>query len=227
MTMWLIELGAHLTSCPECTDAWRRLSGASARLIAAARILPLDAEPPPGLKDRVLGPRRALDPVVHETPEPALPVAVRARTPAPEARARWFQRVAWGGAGAVVGAAAVVALIIVGTPRPVPDRLQLTGSALAPSAAGSALLEPLGDGSIRVELAMSGLPASGAGDFYELWLVGDTGRVSAGTFRSDGSTLTGTFMTAADLAIYPRIGITLEPDDGDPRASEQRVAGSS
>jgi len=221
------ELGAHLASCPECTDTWRRLGGASARLIAAARLLPLDAEPPPGLRNRVLGPRQAAHPDADTAPErgpqPALPPA---HALVPEAPSPWFRRITWAGAGAVVGAAAVLALLTFGTPRPVPDRLELTGSALAPSASGSALLQPLGDGSIRVELAISGLPASGVDEFYELWLVGDSGRVSAGTFRSDGSTVNGTFMTAADRAVYPRIGITLEPDDGDPRASDQRVAGS-
>lgn len=62
---------------------------------------------------------------------------------------------------------------------------------------------------------------------YELWFVGDGGRVSAGTFRSDGTPLAQAFTTAADFATYPRVGITLEPDDGDPAASDQRVAGSS
>ena len=50
--------------------------------------------------------------------------------------------------------------------------------------------------------------------------------MSAGTFRSDGSPIARAFTTAADLEAYPRIGITLEPDDGDPAASDQRVAGS-
>ena len=216
-------LATHLAECAECTDTWRQLSGASARLIAAARTLPLEADPPTQLRDRVLAARR----LAGTTPEPP------AIQEAPGSRARrpsgsgWFGRIAWGGAGAIVGAAAVFALILVGSPRVVPERIALSGSVLAPGASGLVLLEPLPEGGVRVELAMSGLPRSDAGHFYELWLVGDGGRVSAGTFRSDGSPVARMFMTAADLASYPRIGITLEPDDGDPAASDQRVAGSS
>ncbi len=40
--------------------------------------------------------------------------------------------------------------------------------------------------------------------------MGDGRRVNTGTFRSYGSPSTQTFTTAADLATYPRIGITLD-----------------
>lgn len=217
-------LATHLAGCAECTDAWRQLSGASARLIAAARTLPLEADPPTQLRDRVLAAQR----LAGTTPEP---LAIKEAPAGSRARRRtgrgWFGRIAWGGAGALVGAAAVFALVVVGSPRVVPERIALSGSVLAPGASGSVILEPLPEGGIRVDLAMSGLPRSDAGHFYELWLVGDGGRVSAGTFRSDGSPIARAFTTAADPASYPRIGITLEPDDGDPAASEQRVAGSS
>ncbi|MEK6720140.1 MAG: anti-sigma factor [Chloroflexota bacterium] len=217
-------LATHLARCAECTDAWRQLSGASARLIAAARILPLEADPPTQLRERVLAARR----MAGKAPEPP---AVEEAPPGSRARRRtgsgWFGRIAWGGAGALVGAAAVFALVVVGSPRVVPERIALSGSVLAPGASGSVILEPLPEGGVRVDLAMSGLPRSDADHFYELWLVGDGGRVSAGTFRSDGSPIARGFTTAADLAMYPGIGITLEPDDGDPAASEQRVAGSS
>ncbi len=216
-------LATHLAGCAECTDAWRRLSGASARLIAAARTLPLEADPPTQLRDRVLAARRRAQTSTQ-------PHAIAAPRPGVTARGLsgrgWFGRIAWGGAGALVGAAAILALVVIGSPRVALERIALSGSALAPASSGSVLLERLPDGSVRVELAMSGLPRSDAGHFYELWLVGDRGRVSAGTFRSDGSPIAQTFTTAADLATYPRIGITLEPDDGDPAASDQRVAGS-
>ncbi len=222
-------LASHLAECAECTDAWRQLSGASARLIAAARTLPLEAEPPPQLRDRVLAARRgaqaATDSHAIPSPPPEAPPPSAATARGPAGRG-WFGRIAWGGAGALVGAAAVLALVVIGSPRAVPERIPLSGSTLAPAASGSVVLERLPGGSVRVELAMSGLPRSDAGHFYELWLVGDGGRVSAGTFRSDGTPLAQTFTTAADLATYPRIGITIEPDDGDPAASDQRVAGS-
>jgi len=226
-------LAAHLAECAECTDTWRQLSGASARLIAAARTLPLEADPPSQLRDRVLAARRRAETSIlpHVVQPPALhaPV-VHAPPPVVPARGRsgrgWFGRIAWGGGGALVGAAAVFVLVVIGSPRVVPDQIPLSGSILAPAASGSVVLERLPDGSVQVELAMSGLPRSDAGHFYELWFVGDVGRVSAGTFRSDGSPIARAFTTAADLEAYPRIGITLEPDDGNPAASDQRVAGS-
>jgi hypothetical protein len=214
------ELADHLAGCAVCTDEWRRLSGASARLISAARTLPLDAQPPAHLRDRVIA---ALG-------EPGA-ASVRAAPPTRARRAiegldRWRGRLAWGGMGALVGAAAMVIVFAGGQPGRTPG-LTLTGSALAPAAGGTADISTLADGTLRVTLAMSGLPASGPSDFYELWFVGDQGRVSAGTFRADGSPLRLTFLTAADLGRYPRIGITREPDDGNPAASDARVAGST
>ena len=229
-------LATHLAGCAECNDTWRQLSGASARLIAAARTLPLEADPPTQLRDRVLAARRGAETSTESTMMPPLAATATSAATATATFAAtergvtgrgWFGRIAWGGAGALVGAAAVLVLVTIGGPRVVPERIALSGSVLAPGASGLVLLEPLPEGGVRVELAMSGLPRSDAGHFYELWLVGDGGRVSAGTFRSDGSPVARMFMTAADLASYPRIGITLEPDDGDPAASDQRVAGSS
>lgn len=214
------DLADHLAGCATCTDEWRRLSGASARLISAARTLPLDAQPPALLREQViaaLGERRDVSVGTTQTVRPR-----RAIAPLDH----WRGRLAWGGIGALVGAAAMVIVFAGGRIGPTPS-LTLAGSALAPAASGRAEIAKLADGTVSVTLAMSGLPASGPSDFYELWFVGDQGRVSAGTFRADGSPLRLTFLTAADLARYPRIGITREPDDGNPTASDARVAGST
>jgi anti-sigma-K factor RskA len=53
---------------------------------------------------------------------------------------------------------------------------------------------------------------------YELWFVGPEGRVSAGTFHPDDSGRgTVRLVAAADPAKYPRLSVTLEPADGNPR----------
>ena len=232
------DVADHLATCAACSDEWRRLAGASARLIAAGRSLSLDAAPPEQLRARLLATRRRLAgaddaPSMPDaaSAQPGTRIALTGAGAAPDRRPgsgrRWAGRFAWGGVGALVGAAAVVAVLVVGASRVGPERLALVGSALAPSASGDAVLARLPDGTVRVTLEMAGLPRSGPADFYELWLVGDRGRVSAGTFRSDGSPIDLTFLTAANPIEYPRIGITLEPDDGDPGASNQRVAGSS
>ncbi|MEO7664229.1 MAG: anti-sigma factor [Candidatus Limnocylindrales bacterium] len=214
------DLANHLAGCASCADEWRRLSGASARLISAARSLPLDAQPSALLREQAiaaLGDRRDVAvgfgrPVRHRRSIAALD--------------QWRSRLAWGGVGALVGAAAMV-VAIAGTQPGRSAGLTLTGTALAPAASGSAAIANLADGTVSVTLAVSGLPASGPSDFYELWFVGDQGRISAGTFRADGSPLRLMFLTAADLVRYPRIGITREPDDGNPAASDARVAGST
>lgn len=222
------QLAVHLASCAECSDAWRQLSGASAKLITAARVLPLGSEPPPALRERVLAAR---DRAAAVRSRGILPTATPPGAARNRAGRRWPGRLAWasGGAafGAALGAAAVLLLAVLGTAQTAPLRYVLTGTALAPAVHGTAVVARLPDGSLQVELALSGVPPSDAGHFYELWFVGDRGRVSAGTFRADGSPVDRTFSAAADLAVYPHLGITLQADNGDPRPSDQKVAGSS
>lgn len=218
------DLADHLGTCAACSDEWRRLAGASARLIAASRSLPLDAEPPDRLRGRLMATRRQVAAAGGVEGAPAPEPAAASR---PRGRRGWAGRLAWGGARALVGAASVVLVLVVVGSRVGPERVTLAGSSLAPAALGSAVLDRQPNGTVRVTLEIAGLPRSGPHDFYELWLVGDQGRVSAGTFRSDGSPIGLTLATAGDPGAYPRIGITLEPDDGNPAASNDRVAGSS
>lgn len=207
------DLAEHLAACARCTEEWRRINAASARMILAARNLPLDVQVPASLRARTLARR-------SHPPSPAL-------APTPGPRRGWIDRLAWAGAGLVAGAAAVLlGISVLGGPAS-PDRLTLTGSELAPLAEGVAQLDQLPNGTMEVRLTVSGLPASEADDFYEVWLIGEGGRVSAGTFRTDGREVHLTFLTAADPERYPQIGITAEPDDGDPAPSGRRVAGST
>ena len=213
-------LADHLAVCAVCTDEWRRLAGASARLITAARTLPLDALPPLRLREEVV---RAVATDADRRQARSSPAGLSWRVRV----GRWPARLAWGLSGLLVGATVVLVALWGGPVSSNATVIALTGSRLAPAAVGTAALAPLSNGTVRVTLDLRGLPATTTSDFYELWLVGDQGRVSAGTFRSDGSPTHLTFMTAANLARYPRIGITLEPDDGNPAPSDQRVAGSS
>ncbi|HEY0641585.1 MAG TPA: anti-sigma factor, partial [Pseudonocardiaceae bacterium] len=78
-------------------------------------------------------------------------------------------------------------------------------------------------GGREVVLSVSGLPPTAPGTYYECWFVGEgdteqqPNRVSAGTFTigPDGTT-TVTMVSAADPTRFPKMGITLEPDDGNP-----------
>jgi hypothetical protein len=85
-------------------------------------------------------------------------------------------------------------------------------------------------GGIRVVLAVQRLKPSAPGTFYECFFVGphDTlahqDRVAVGSFvvGSSGSARV-TMTTAADLHQFPVMGITLEPDDGNPLRTGPKV----
>ena len=87
---------------------------------------------------------------------------------------------------------------------------------------GSAVVKQLAQGR-EVRLSVSGLPPNPPGTYYECWFVGpgDTeqqpNRVSAGTFTvGAGGSATVQMISAADPARFPKMGVTLEPDDGNP-----------
>lgn len=76
----------------------------------------------------------------------------------------------------------------------------------------------------QVRLRIRELAPTRSGEIYEVWLVREDGRVSAGTFTAptvDEVRLTLT--TAARPAAYDRIGITREPDALDPARNGPNV----
>jgi hypothetical protein len=78
-----------------------------------------------------------------------------------------------------------------------------------------------------VELTVSGLPDAPAGSYYECWWVGPNDaddiqqRVSAGTFTKGNGTFR--MQSAADSSTYQKMGVTLEPDDGNPKRTGTKV----
>ena len=72
--------------------------------------------------------------------------------------------------------------------------------------------------------AATGMPPSGAHDYYEAWLADARGRmVSMGTFRvgRDGS-VDAHMAVAVDVRRYRLVDVSLEPDDGNPGALRAR-----
>ena len=81
-----------------------------------------------------------------------------------------------------------------------------------------------------VELEVEGLPRAPAGTYYECWFVGDgdtlakPNRVSAGTFAvPDAGAHTVEMMSASDAARFPKMGVTVEPDDGNPQRTGDKA----
>ena len=82
-----------------------------------------------------------------------------------------------------------------------------------------------GAGGGTADVRVTGLKASDAGSFYELWLIGDEGElVSLGSFRVPSS---GVAELSVPLPVDPErfrfVDVSREPDDGDPSHSKISV----
>ncbi|MDQ3659796.1 MAG: anti-sigma factor [Actinomycetota bacterium] len=98
------------------------------------------------------------------------------------------------------------------------DQAGTTGA----SARGELVRQP--DGNHRIVVWAKSLPPTPAGHHYEVWLTGEQGWVSAGSFQvSEGDSMVWSCPVGVSPAAYPRIWITLEPDDGDPRRTGRSV----
>src|SRR6266581_229042 len=83
---------------------------------------------------------------------------------------------------------------------------------------------------VAVSLEVEGLPPTPPGRHYELWFVGPgdslqkPNRISAGTFLvgANGKAKV-QMLSAASLARYPKVGITDEPNDGNPARTGPKV----
>lgn len=199
---------AHLGACPECSREHAALAPLPSLLDVAGSADATAPRPSAALEDAVLDrfarERRRLG---EEPPAPPSSAARRARE-----RARgWLSRpvpVAAGAAAAAVAATIAVTGAVGGSaPTAHAFDASLRGSALSPGARADARLSSQSAGT-RVDLRVRGMqPTPGA--VYELWCVADNGtRVSAGTFRVDGSgRATVRLTTAARLGQYDRLSV--------------------
>ena len=110
----------HLRRCPACAEDVRRMTSTATALAMAVA-----AEPPPGLKERVLAAAAA-------TPQlpPLPPAAARRRHGRPVTRSAWFPRLALGVAAVGVAAAVVLAVVTVSTQHRL-DTVQAQNQAIA------------------------------------------------------------------------------------------------
>ncbi len=174
--------------------------------------------------ERLRATTRALAALDRQSWRPSAPPPLdddRAMTLRPPARDRRRRR-SWrlGVAGATAVAAVALAFVITrGEDRPGATTLALHGLAGVP---GRASLTIAG---AQAELRGSGMPPSGAHDYYEAWLGDARGRmVPMGTFRvrRDG-TVDARMTVAVDLRRYRLVDVSLEPDDGNPAHSSRSV----
>lgn len=155
-------------------------------------------------------------PELWETPSDSVERAILAaiagsEAPTRSAPVRRWRRVVAAGAVAAVIIAAVAAVAILRD-----DEADWSVALEADTAYGTATAVVDGwntDTGTRMEVAVTGIPATGDAGYYEVWMTAPDGEhVSAGTFRSAGTITVWSGVTRRD---YPRIWITYETD-GDP-----------
>jgi anti-sigma-K factor RskA len=202
----------HLRGCPACADDVRKYTE-----IATALAMAVAAQPPPGVRDRVLAATtvtRQLPPEVAEPRRlPSLP------------RSPWVPRLAL--AGAVVGVAAAVTLGVVQVSTQ--DRLNTVQTenqaiaavlsardaqiASATSSVGGTATVVLSYSQGKIVFTSSGLPALPSSEVYELWLIGPVQARSAGLLSEASNGKTSPVL-ASGLQTDDKVGVTVEPAGG-------------
>ena len=206
----------HLRRCPACDEDVRRMTSTATALAMA-----VSAEPPPGLKQRVLAAAAA-------TPQlPPLPSAAAAkrRRGRHVTRSAWFPRLALGVAAVGVAAAVVLAVVTVSTQ----DRLNTARAqnqalaavlaapdaqiATATSSTGGSATVVLSYAQQKMIFTSSGLPRLPNSKVYELWLLSTGSARAAGLLPepADGKTAP---VLAAGLTSADKVGVTVEPAGG-------------
>jgi hypothetical protein len=127
---------------------------------------------------------------------------------------------AWRRHAVLAAAAAVLVVGVVagsrslqGDPGAGGVEVALSGTVDAPGASATAELrdEPAG---VSVLLAVDDLPPAPAGTFYEVWLVGPGGKVSAGSFHQRGSQDSVALWLGVEPDGYDALTVTRQPVAG-------------
>ena len=195
-------VAAHLAICERCRLQLRDFEGVAAALAYASPSI----EPPPELRDRVLG---AIEPVVAPQPAAAPPAPARSRE-----RWSWWPRVSLVAVPALGLALLALVLWNISLQNRLSDRDVVAATAVGKI--GSVVAFKGGDVTLYATL-----PTAPSGHVYEAWVVrGDT-PLPAGTFAGgDG--------IAFDLTRGAKpgdtIAITLEPGKGGATPHGQAVA---
>ncbi len=162
------------------------------------------------------------DPAVWVEPPPGLQEAVVAAIAeqAGASRRRRLRFAVAGVAAAVLLTMGVTVGLYVSREQPVEFAASLSGTELAPQAAGDVTLTKTPSG-WDIRLHATGLPRREDGEFYEAWLKNDAGvLIPIGTFN-DGRDVT--LWSGVGPSDFPTLTITREVADGDQASSGQVV----
>lgn len=223
----------HLARCDACAQEVRGLQETVARLGQAAA-----AEPPPQLRERVLGAaRRAqqLGPAARRA-HPLGP-AIGARggvAPAFPAWRRWAPRLAPVAAAVLLAGGAVAGVEAVGEQHRL-DHAEAGGNDVAavltardahmmtaPAAGGGSATVVMSHSKRMLVFTTKDLPELAGARSYELWLMGPAGDRSAGMIPPPQRGMTAP-VVAVGLASGDKIGLTVEPSAGSPQPTTPPV----
>ena len=198
------EREAHLRGCADCQRVTPELDVLRARLGD-----PAVWEPPgPELRTQVVG---------------AVVSAARPATVSPSVSRRMMRRwlIAGAAAALVVGVVAASLVLIPSRADSADWELTLYANRASPGAVVEVQGWNTANGThLRVDV--DGLAPAGPNEYYAIWMSSISGQhVPAGTFRESGRIESWSGVTRAD---FPRIWITLEPDDGDERLTGATIA---
>jgi anti-sigma-K factor RskA len=210
----------HLRTCPHCRGEVDELSDLADALRAAAHA----DELPAGLADRT---RAAVEAAATEretaVEEPAGDPTVVPLRRRPSAGLRLLAV-----AAAVLAFVVAAGLVVLARQRDVVAEFALAAPEGGPARGEARVFET--DAGLEVELSVEGLEPTPPGAVLECWFVGpddspeSPNRISVGTFRVDSSGRAEVQMSAAaDLEQFPRMGVTLETDGGNPAQTGDKV----
>lgn len=208
------DFEAHLATCARCQHELQELAALPA-LLEKAKAAPEVVTPPAGLEAKVM--RAIADEASRDSVVLALPTRARWRG------LSWQPTLAAAAASLLIGLA-VGAQVRPASPAPPAARVQTVQLVAAVGGAGQGVAEISPSQAGRsITLKVKGLPPSGPGQYYACWLVAlddnaaHQDRVQVGTFTvTPNGSATVHWETAADVSRFPTLGVTLEPQDGNP-----------
>ena len=194
------QIESHLQGCPDCRRTLAGLDQLRAHLDDPG----IWESPPPDMEDRIVEVIGA-----GGRPDQVAPVQTK--------RAPWLVAAT---AVAAAVAAIVIGLILADTSDDPDWHVALDPVGLGPDAEATVEGWNRAEGTEMV-FRISGLPPSGGESHYAIWLTSPDGRhISAGTFTASGTVVGWAGVQRSD---FPRIWITLEPNDDDESLSGETV----
>jgi Anti-sigma-K factor rskA/Putative zinc-finger len=225
------KIDRHLSSCGDCKAVYQEIEEAT-RLAAIA---PLEFQPPRALEARTFALIDLETPATERTRAPAS----RAKSKTLAGPRSWFRPrmiLAPGMAAAFIAIALFSASLWTQNNdlRDQLDQTQESGlegpsqlveltSDTQTDATATARLVHLGEDNYKIVLTTKNFPQPPRGYQYELWLGGDKGWVSAGSFNTVNPNMTFDLQVGVDPVRFPVVDLTLERANGDPNRSGQEV----